>query len=94
MAVMVRKLGFGLGVGYLLLLVNPAYLNAFPDPNLFYVANVLLHIVLGAALFVLQANPMPAGPAHLLAITAISTFDPRTRPATCTVARAGRFVLK
>ncbi|MBI3698295.1 MAG: hypothetical protein HY238_26095, partial [Acidobacteria bacterium] len=40
-----------LGAGFALLLVNSGYLNAFPEPNLFYVVNVLLHIGLGAVVF-------------------------------------------
>ena len=47
------KTGVVLAVGFLVLLVNSGYLRAFPNPNLFYVANVMLHIGLGATLFVL-----------------------------------------
>ena len=47
------KTGVALAVGFLVLLVNSGYLRAFPNPNLFYVANVMLHIGLGAALFAL-----------------------------------------
>src|SRR5438045_4832616 len=36
----------------LLLLLNSAYLAAFPSPTVFYMANALLHLVLGVALFV------------------------------------------
>ena len=38
--------------GGALLFVNSAYLAAFATPSLFYFANVALHVVLGAALFV------------------------------------------
>ncbi len=38
---------------FLLLVVNAGYLNAFPDANLFYIGNVLLHLGLGGALLVL-----------------------------------------
>jgi len=48
-----NKTSVALAVGFLILLVNSGYLRAFPNPNLFYVANVLLHIGLGAALFFL-----------------------------------------
>jgi len=39
--------------GWLVLLVNTAYITAFPSPTLFYMANALLHLVLGLALTVL-----------------------------------------
>jgi tetratricopeptide (TPR) repeat protein len=42
-----------LGAGFLALLLNSGYLSAFPEPNLFYVGNVLLHLSLGAALFLI-----------------------------------------
>ena len=44
------KQGAILGAGFLALLVNSGYLSAFPAPNVFYAANVILHILLGAAL--------------------------------------------
>jgi hypothetical protein len=37
------------GAGALLLLVNTAYVAAFASPTVFYMANVLLHLVLGIA---------------------------------------------
>ena len=37
----------------LLLLANAAYVAAWPAPNLFYVANVLLHLLLGSIAFLL-----------------------------------------
>ena len=36
-----------LGIGFLLLLLNAAYIGAFADPTIFYMGNVLLHVVLG-----------------------------------------------
>ena len=39
-----------LAVGFLLLLVNTAYVAAFPQPTIFYMGNVLLHVALGAVL--------------------------------------------
>ena len=39
-------------LGFLVLLINSAYLISFGEPTLFYIGNVLLHIVLGAALIV------------------------------------------
>ncbi len=47
---MKRKTAAALAIGFLVLLVNSGYLNAFPAPNLFYVANVAVHIGLGAIL--------------------------------------------
>src|ERR1035437_8106637 len=41
------------GVALLLLLVNSAYLVAFPEASIFYMGNVLLHLVLGLGLMVL-----------------------------------------
>jgi tetratricopeptide (TPR) repeat protein len=38
------------GAGLLLLLVNSAYLWAFATPSIFYMANVLIHLLLGVAL--------------------------------------------
>ncbi len=40
------------GGAFLFLLVNSAWLRAFPSADLFYVANVLLHVAAGAALAV------------------------------------------
>ncbi len=40
-----------LSAGFLILLLNAGYLNAFPAPNLFYAANILLHIALGVIVF-------------------------------------------
>jgi tetratricopeptide (TPR) repeat protein len=48
---MSRKLNSAAAAAFLLLLVNSGYLRAFPAPNLFYAANVLLHIGLGFVLF-------------------------------------------
>src|ERR1700692_2237019 len=38
--------------GWLVLLVNTAYIAAFPSPTLFYMGNVVLHLALGLALTV------------------------------------------
>src|SRR5258708_38445914 len=40
-----------LAVSFLLLLVNTAYIAAFAQPTIFYMGNVLLHVVLGVLLF-------------------------------------------
>ena len=39
-------------LGFLVLLINSAYLISFGEPTLFYIGNVLIHIVLGVALIV------------------------------------------
>jgi tetratricopeptide (TPR) repeat protein len=39
-------------LGFLLLLLNSAYLWGFPDPNLFYISNVVAHIVGGGVVVV------------------------------------------
>ena len=39
-------------LGFLVLLINSAYLISFGEPTLFYIGNVLLHIVLGVVLIV------------------------------------------
>ncbi|MBM3773539.1 MAG: tetratricopeptide repeat protein [Acidobacteria bacterium] len=51
---------------FLLLLVNSAYLAAFASPTIFYMANVLLHLVLGVVLlvplfFLISRYPAAAG---------------------------------
>ena len=41
-----------LGGGFVILLLNTGYISAFATPSIFYMANVLLHLVLGLALAV------------------------------------------
>jgi tetratricopeptide (TPR) repeat protein len=41
------------GVGFIVLLVNTAYIAAFADPTIFYMGNVLAHLVIGVLLAVL-----------------------------------------
>jgi hypothetical protein len=41
------------GVGFIVLLVNSAYIAAFADPTIFYMGNVLAHLVIGVLLAVL-----------------------------------------
>jgi tetratricopeptide (TPR) repeat protein len=50
-----------LAVSFLLLLVNTAYIAAFAQPTIFYMGNVLLHVVLGFALFLLVMWSWPPG---------------------------------
>ena len=38
------------GAGFVLLLINTGYIAAFKSPTVFYMGNVLLHLVLGVAL--------------------------------------------
>ena len=69
------------GIAFLLLLVNTAYIAAFASPTVFYMANVLLHLLLGvvvaaAAAVLLVRRPdlrqgfAPAGLLFLLALAA------------------------
>src|SRR5258708_24774439 len=46
-----------LAVSFLVLLVNTAYIAAFAQPTIFYMGNVLLHVLLGLALFLLCLLP-------------------------------------
>ena len=39
-------------IGFLVLLINSAYLISFGEPTLFYIGNVLIHVVLGTALII------------------------------------------
>src|SRR5580693_4779906 len=55
-----------IGILFLLLLVNTAYVAAFSSATVFYMANVLTHVVLGAILtvaflFVLQKRGLLRG---------------------------------
>ena len=59
------------GIAFIVLLVNSAYIAAFSHASIFYMANVLLHLMLGLGLMVLAAiwvrrYPVP-GIAFLLA---------------------------
>src|SRR5947209_13947670 len=66
---------------FVVLLVNTAYISAFASPTIFYMLNVLLHLVLGVALAVtftlllarrpeLRAGIVPAAVLFLLALLA------------------------
>ena len=58
-------------LGFLVLLINSAYLISFGEPTLFYIGNVLIHIVLGVALIV---------PVHRLCVQAFRWYvDHRQR---------------
>src|SRR6266404_2297991 len=61
-----RKLRQWTAVLFLVLLINTAYIAAFNSPTIFYMGNVLLHLVLGvvltvALLFLLRQFPAAAG---------------------------------
>ena len=43
------------GAGFLLLLANSGYIAAFANPTIFYMTNVLAHLVIGVLLAVLFA---------------------------------------
>jgi len=55
-----------LAVGFLLLLLNTAYVAAFAQPTIFYMGNVLLHVVLGIVVFVLFVRVAQVSRAVLL----------------------------
>src|SRR5258708_36158024 len=70
-----RSLEYFLAVLFLALLANTGYVAAFSSPTLFYMANVLGHVVLGAvvaiaSLFVLRSSRLlsdaPAAAGFLL----------------------------
>ena len=44
------------GAGFVLLLINTGYISAFASPTVFYMTNVLAHLVLGVALAVAFAR--------------------------------------
>ena len=48
--VMKNRLAKWIGVFFIVLLVNTAYVAAFATPSIFYMANVLIHLCLGTAL--------------------------------------------
>ena len=47
------------GVGLVILLVNTGYIAAFASPTVFYMANVLAHLVIGVLVAVLYAAATP-----------------------------------
>ncbi|HLN04436.1 MAG TPA: tetratricopeptide repeat protein [Bryobacteraceae bacterium] len=62
---------------FIVLLINTAYVAALPSPTIFYMANVLLHLVLGvvltvALLFLLRDFPFAAG--FFLAASALGIY--------------------
>jgi Flp pilus assembly protein TadD len=72
-----RKLRQWAAVLFLVLLINTAYIAAFNSPTIFYMGNVLLHLVLGvvltvALLFLLRQFPAAAG--FFLAAAALGVF--------------------
>jgi tetratricopeptide (TPR) repeat protein len=58
----VPTLATAVGAGFILLLLNTGYISAFDTPSIFYMGNVLLHLVLGvllAAAFALLLHRQP-----------------------------------
>src|ERR1700688_1229494 len=56
-----------LAVSFLLLLLNSAYVAAFAQPTIFYMGNVLLHVVLGIVVLALALRAKVRRPVLLLA---------------------------
>jgi Flp pilus assembly protein TadD len=64
-------------VVFIILLINTAYVAALPSPTIFYMGNVLLHLVLGVALtialfFLVREFPVAAG--FFLAASALGVY--------------------
>ncbi|MCX6609147.1 MAG: hypothetical protein NTV52_36900, partial [Acidobacteria bacterium] len=57
---------------FVALLANTAYIAAFASPTIFYMANVLLHLVLGSALFLIVLRYLPR-PLQLLSVAVFLT---------------------
>ena len=57
---------------FVALLANTAYIAAFASPTIFYMANVLLHLVLGSAVFLIVLRYLPR-PLQLLAVAVFLT---------------------
>src|SRR5947208_14326135 len=55
-----------LSVSFLLLLLNAAYIAAFPRPTIFYMGNVLLHVVLGLGVLALALKAQVRRPVLLI----------------------------
>lgn len=55
---------------FVLLLVNTAYIGAFAEPSIFYMGNVLLHVALGALVYVLAIRSLPKS----VALVAFAVF--------------------
>ena len=79
----VLTLKTAVGAGFVILLLNTGYISAFATPSIFYMANVLLHLVLGvvlAAAFALLLKRQPdlrrplIAPAVLFAIALVSAL--------------------
>lgn len=66
----VRVMSRWLRIGFLLLLLNSGYLLSTNAPNLFYAANVLLHVALGLGLAVLALRLFRGTSATSLALGA------------------------
>ena len=72
-------------LGFLILLINSAYLISFGEPTLFYIGNVLIHVVLGVALIIrLSSMCTSASPACQLSAKAGRFFWESGRFRACT----------
>ncbi|MBY0496647.1 MAG: tetratricopeptide repeat protein [Cyanobacteria bacterium] len=68
------KLATAIGAGFIFLLLNSGYISAFATPSIFYMANVLLHLVLGLALAVAFAWLLAREPALRRPLIAPAVF--------------------
>jgi tetratricopeptide (TPR) repeat protein len=57
-------------IAFLLLLANSAYIGAFAEPSIFYMGNVLIHVLLGAVVFLAGVRYLP----WWLSILALAVF--------------------
>jgi len=69
-----RGLNYWIAVLFLVLLVNTAYIAAFPAATIFYMGNVLVHLVLGVVLAVAVAVTLAMGRARTLPRPALVFF--------------------
>ena len=56
------------GIALIVFLVSTAYVAAFASATIFYMANVVMHLVLGACLYVYAARLLPNFPRYILGI--------------------------
>src|SRR4029077_20118003 len=62
---------------FIILLINTAYVAALPSPTIFYMGNVLLHLVLGVALTIalfLLLHEFPVAAGFFLAASALGVY--------------------
>ncbi len=65
-----------LSIAFVLLLINSGYLWGFPDPNMFYITNILAHIVGGAlivlAMMFLKENRKAIAPLAIVLVSGLA----------------------